>query len=60
MDSWRYIDMVSDSQNRKLALEAQQARLLREAIGPGRSNGWLFKVITFTIILVGMVALWAY
>ena len=60
VENWRNLILVSDTQKQALAQEARQARLLREINGTPRKTGWLLRFVALTILLLGMIAVWAH
>jgi hypothetical protein len=60
MDNWRSLILVTDTQKQEMAQEARQARMLRDQEGARRASGWLLRFVALTLILLGMIAVWAH
>ena len=60
VENWRNLILVSETQKQALAREAKQVRLLREINGAPRKTGWLLRLVALTILLLGMIAVWAH
>jgi hypothetical protein len=60
MDNWRSLILVTDTQKQEMAQKARQARMLRVQKGAGRASGWLLRFVALTLILLGMIVVWAH
>ena len=60
MDNWRNLILVSDTHKQELAREARQARMLQDLKGARRASGWLLRFVALTLILLGMIVMWAH
>ncbi len=60
MDNWRNLILVTDTQKQEMTQAARQARMLRDLDGARRASGWLLRFVALTLILLGMIALWAH
>jgi hypothetical protein len=52
--------LVTDTQKQEMAQAARQARMLRDLDGARRASSWLLRFVALTLLLLGMIALWAH
>ena len=60
MDNWRSLILVTDTQKQEMAQEARQAQMLRDRQRAWRASGWRLRFVALTLILLGMIVVWAH
>ena len=60
MDNWQDLLAVANGHKEELAREARKARMLRAANGAPNKSGWLLRLAALTLILIGLIAVWAH
>ena len=60
MQNWDTLIKVANERRHEAEFEAAQARLLRQDTGSHWKAAWLIRFIALTLILVGLIALWAH